>query len=222
VHEFTKVELFAWCAPDPEPSGEGEGEAWYDAGLELRCPDPGAHAYVNAKVETTTAAAAPLPRYLRTPSTGSTTTQSATLFQQMLALQLAIHRPLGLTLRTLLLPAHDLGASAALKVDVEALFRGSGSGGGDGAARWGEICSLALCADYQARRLGVRVEGSRDSGKAGGGAGLPFAWSLNGTALAVPRVWAALVEQGWDEARGVVRLPECLWGLMGRREIGRE
>jgi seryl-tRNA synthetase len=61
----------------------------------------------------------------------------------------------------------------------------------------------------------VRVQG------AGGGAAPRFAWSLNGTALAVPRVWAAVVEAGWDADRGVVRLPQCLWGLMGMREIRR-
>jgi seryl-tRNA synthetase len=238
VHEFTKVELFAWCAPDREPApgargegAEGEEEAgpaqrtWYDAGLEARCPRPDGHSYVDAsaRAEAATPAAAddvdgrgpppPLPRHLD-PATDA---QSARLFRQMLELQLAIHRPLGLHLRTLLLPAHDLGASAALKVDVEALFHG----GGDGAAsdRWGEICSLALCADYQARRLGVRVEGRGASGER---VAPRFAWSLNGTALAVPRVWAALVEQGWDEARGAVRLPECLWGLMGMREIRKQ
>jgi seryl-tRNA synthetase len=215
VHEFTKVELFAWCAPDPEPAAkEGEDGAekgtWYDAGLEARCPRPDAFSYVDTSVLPEPAPAdrppPPLPRYLD----AATDTQSAELFRQMLALQLAIHRPLGLPLRTLLLPARDLGASAALKVDLEALFPAAGEGEDP---RWGEVCSLALCADYQARRLGVRVDG---------GGGPQFAWSLNGTALAVPRVWAAVVERGWDEERGVVRLPECLWGLMGMREIARQ
>jgi seryl-tRNA synthetase len=243
VHEFTKVELFAWCAPDPEPA-EGkaevsggaasavaaEAETWYDENLEKQLPDVDGHAYVaeNTPDATTApgsaAAAAALPRHLDP----RTDTQSARLLRGMLALQRAIHAPLGLPLRTLLLPAHDLGASAALKVDLETLFSpgdassssspttaSDGEEGQGGGPRWGEITSLSLCADYQARRLGVRVQG------AGGGAAPRFAWSLNGTALAVPRVWAAVVEAGWDADRGVVRLPQCLWGLMGMREIRR-
>ena len=102
----------------------------------------------------------------------------------------------------------DLGASAALKYDIEAFFPSRTH------APWGELTSLSLCTDYQSRRLATRI--------AAGSKGSPaqFPYTLNGTAMAVPRVMAAVLEHGWDAESGVVRLPECLWGFMGKREIG--
>ena len=41
---------------------------------------------------------------------------------------------------------------------------------------------------------------------------------MNGTALAVPRVLAALLEAGWDEATGTVTVPEALRPFMGGME----
>ena len=38
--------------------------------------------------------------------------------------------------------------------------------------------------------------------------------------MAVPRVLAAILENGWDEEHRVVRIPECLWPYMaGVKEI---
>lgn len=54
------------------------------------------------------------------------------------------------------------------------------------------------------------------------GGKLNFPWTLNGTALAVPRVLAAILENGWDGERKCVRVPDVLVGYMGGvREIRR-
>lgn len=154
VHEFTKVELFAW-----------------------------------------------------TPADGGATLD---VFEEMLDMQTEILGSLGLTCRILEMPSHDLGASAARKIDVEAWFPSRAVGGTDEEAReagWGEVTSASICTDYQTRRLGTRMRVG--DGKLG------FPWTVNGTALAVPRVLAALLEKGWEPSTGSVVVPEVLVPWMG-------
>ena len=152
VHEFTKVELFAWTQPDAASTAE--------------------------------------------------------LFDEMLDIQTEILQSLGLHCRVLEMPTTDLGASATRKCDVEAFFPSRrGRNGG-----WGEVTSASVCSDYQTRRLGTRAKDA--GGKVAG-----FPWTVNGTAVAVPRVLAAVLESGWD-GKGVV-VPECLRPWMdGRERIG--
>jgi len=148
VHEFTKVELFAWCLPDP---------------------------YISEKI-----------------------------YDEMIALQTKILTALGLPCRVLNMPTEDLGASAYRKVDIEA-YMPSRANVGDSQG-WGEVTSVSECTSYQARRLNARYRAP--SGK------LTHLWSLNGTALAVPRVLLALLEHGWDEKEKMVRVPKVLWRWM--------
>lgn len=157
VHEFTKVEMFAWTPPDIDATTE--------------------------------------------------------VFDEMVDLQTEILQGLGLSCRVLEMPTADLGASAARKCDIEAFFPSRRRDGDDG---WGEVTSASICIDYQARRLATRLKGSAASG---GKMGYP--WTVNGTALAVPRVLAALLENGWDEGEMSVAIPECLRPWMdGKDRIG--
>ncbi|MCJ1473687.1 Serine--tRNA ligase, mitochondrial [Lambiella insularis] len=133
------------------------------------------------------------------------------LFERMLAIQTHILRSLGLHCRILEQPTADLGASAVRKQDIETFFpsRRDRDGG------WGEVTSASICTDYQTRRLATRV-------RAGDGR-MGFPHTVNGTAVAVPRVLAALLENGWDERTRAVRVPEVLWPWMhGVREIERK
>ncbi|KAM0473414.1 hypothetical protein ACHAPX_008161 [Trichoderma viride] len=140
--------------------------------------------------------------------TGPDEFEAREVFDEMLDIQTEILLSLGLYCRVLSMPSTDLGASATRKIDMEAWFpsREHHSGG------WGEVTSASLCTDYQTRRLATRLKTS--SGK------LAFPWTTNGTALAVPRVLAAILENGWDEEEGTVTIPECLWPWMGRDKIG--
>lgn len=135
--------------------------------------------------------------------------QSADLFEEMLAIQKEILLSLGLQCRILEMPAPDLGASAYRKQDIEAFFP-SRSEKDQG---WGEVTSTSMCTDYQTRRLSTRVRIKDGS--------LEFPESVNATAVAVPRVLAALLENGWDEQEEVIRIPECLWPWVGKQEIHR-
>ncbi|MCJ1322043.1 Serine--tRNA ligase, mitochondrial [Xylographa vitiligo] len=133
------------------------------------------------------------------------------LFDAVVAVQMQILRELGLHCRVLEQPSADLGASAVRKRDIEAFFPGRRERVGG----WGEVTSASICTDYQTRRLATRMRG------ADGRLGWPY--TVNGTAVAVPRVLAALFENGWHEERECVRVPECLWPWMhGVREIGKK
>ncbi|MCJ1282666.1 Serine--tRNA ligase, mitochondrial [Xylographa opegraphella] len=133
------------------------------------------------------------------------------LFDAVVAVQMQILRQLGLHCRVLEQPTADLGASAVRKRDIEAFFPGRRERDGG----WGEVTSASICTDYQTRRLATRMR------EADGRVGWPY--TVNGTAVAVPRVLAALLENGWNEERECVRVPKCLWPWMhGLREIGKK
>ena len=126
-------------------------------------------------------------------------------FNSMLAIQREVLQNLNLHCRILEMPSADLGASAVRKQDIEAFFpsRREKEGG------WGEVTSTSICTDYQTRRLNTRVRNT-----AGSQVKMDFPSTVNGTALAVPRVLAALLENGWDEREGCVRIPQILWPWM--------
>lgn len=122
-------------------------------------------------------------------------------FEKMLQVQKEILGALGLYCRVLEMPASDLGASAMRKQDIEACFPSRLQAGID--QGWGEVTSTSICSDYQSRRLNTRMKGS---------SGLKFVHTVNGTALAVPRVLAAVLEYGQTE--NSIRIPEVLWPWM--------
>ncbi len=131
------------------------------------------------------------------------------VFDEMLSIQTSILESLDLHCRILEMPSTDLGASAMRKRDIEAFFP-SRRPKDDG---WGEVTSASICSDYQSRRLATRVRMASLKNK------LEFPYTVNGTAMAVPRVLAAILENGWDEEHMVVRIPEVLRPWMGGMEV---
>ncbi|OBT81525.1 seryl-tRNA synthetase [Pseudogymnoascus sp. 03VT05] len=128
------------------------------------------------------------------------------VFEEIVDMQVEVLRELGLHCRVLEMPSTDLGASAFRKKDIEAFFpsrRGRDEG-------YGEVTSASVCTDFQARRLGTKM--SRGGKK-------EWVYTVNGTGMAVPRVLAAVLENGWDEGSGEVRVPKCLWPWMGGMEV---
>ena len=123
------------------------------------------------------------------------------VFDSMISVQKEILQNLGFYCRILEMPSADLGASASRKWDIEVYFPSrAGVNGG-----WGEVTSTSLCTDYQSRRLDTRVKGIE---------GLTFPHTVNGTALAVPRVLAALLEYGYLPEEDIIKIPEVLWPYM--------
>jgi seryl-tRNA synthetase len=111
----------------------------------------------------------------------------------------AMLRDLELPYRVLDLCAGDLGGSSARTFDLEVYS--------PGVDRWLEVSSVSWFRDYQARRANVRYRPS-------GGGTLQLVHTVNGSALAWPRMWAALMENG-RQPDGTVVLPECLAPYVG-------
>jgi len=105
---------------------------------------------------------------------------------------------LGLSYRVLDLCAGDLGGSSARTFDLEVYA--------PGADQWLEVSSVSWFSDYQARRANVRYRPSGEKGTR-------IVDTLNGSGLAVPRVWAAVVETH-RQPDGTVAVPEVLQPYM--------
>ncbi|KAG5368550.1 Serine--tRNA ligase [Yarrowia sp. E02] len=121
------------------------------------------------------------------------------ILEDMLAFQKSVVVDLGLKARVLNMPAYELGYPAAKKYDIEAWLPGRGD--------WGEITSTSNCLDYQSRRLHTTFK-LKDTKKV-------YAQTLNGTALAVPRVIAAICESNYDPESQTISVPEVLQKYMG-------
>ncbi|KAI0275052.1 hypothetical protein BC834DRAFT_965492 [Gloeopeniophorella convolvens] len=119
---------------------------------------------------------------------GRAAAQSERVMEEMREVQVEIFSGLGFPFRVLDMPSEELGASAYRKYDIEAWMPGRGS--------WGEISSTSNCTDYQARRLHIRHRALPTSPHEAEAKHLPFAHTLNGTAVAVPRLIVALLENG--------------------------
>jgi len=129
--------------------------------------------------------------------------QSDDLLQELVTLQESVVQALGLPYRLLEMPTEELGASAYRKYDIEA-WMPSREG-------YGEISSASNCTDYQSRRMNMRYQVARGDNH--------YAHTLNATALAVPRIILAILEN-CQQADGRVAIPPVLWPYMhGRTTI---
>jgi len=115
----------------------------------------------------------------------------------------AVLQKLGLPYRVLLLAAGDTGFSSAMTYDLEVFAPGVG--------KWLEVSSCSLFGDYQARRAGIRFRPAQ-------GEKPQFVYTLNGSGLAFPRVFAAILEH-YQQPDGSVIVPEALRPYVGLDEL---
>ena len=101
---------------------------------------------------------------------------------------------LGLPYRIIEICTGDMGQSHHRSFDIEVYAPGCDN--------WLEVSSVSWFLDYQARRADIRF-------RTAGEKGTQIANTLNGSALAVPRVWAAIVEN-YRQPDGSVTIPEIL------------
>ncbi|MCB1248459.1 MAG: serine--tRNA ligase [Acidimicrobiales bacterium] len=136
----------------------------------------------------------------------ATPAQAPAMLDELVARAEGTLAALGLPYRVLDICTGDLGQSHHRSFDLEVYA--------PGVDRWLEVSSISWFSDYQARRANIRY---RPTGEKRA----EHVHTLNGSALAVPRVWAALVET-YRQPDGTVALPEALWPyLRGTTVIGR-
>jgi seryl-tRNA synthetase len=121
---------------------------------------------------------------------------SGKFFEELLANSEEILKALGLPYRVIEICSGDLSLWKHKSYDVE-VWRPTMEG-------YGEIMSLSNCTDYQARKLGVKME---RSGKR------EVVHTLNNTALATSRIMVAILEN-FQTPKGTVKIPKVLWPWM--------
>ncbi|HKA86923.1 MAG TPA: serine--tRNA ligase [Haliangiales bacterium] len=109
---------------------------------------------------------------------------------------------LGLPYRVVDLCCGDLTFSSARVLDLEVYC--------PGVARWLEVSSVGMFTDFQTRRGNIRFRRSGHKPE--------LAHALNGSGLATPRMWAAIIEHG-QQADGSVKVPEPLVPYMGGKTV---
>ena len=100
---------------------------------------------------------------------------------------------LGFTYRLNQLCTGDTSFASAKTIDLEVWSEGE--------QNWLEVSSCSNFIDFQARRAYIRFKRSADSKP-------EFVHTLNGSALATPRIMVALIEKYYDGEK--INLPECL------------
>jgi len=125
------------------------------------------------------------------------------LHEELLGNAEAIFQALRIPYRVVCLCSADTGNVMAKTYDMEAWFPRQDA--------YREVVSCSNAADYQARRLNIRV------GKAGGDKRL--AHTLNSTAVATSRALVAILEN-FQNPDGTVTVPEVLREFVGKDVIG--
>jgi len=113
-----------------------------------------------------------------------------------------ILQALGLHYRVVVLATGDLSFASAKTFDLEVWAPGT--------EKYLEVSSVSNFLDFQARRANIRF---RDNdGK------VKYLHTLNGSGLATPRSFIALIET-WQNEDGSITIPEVLRPYLGNREI---
>ena len=123
--------------------------------------------------------------------------------EEMLEEVVDLCKRLGLIYRVLKLSTGDIGFQSAKTYDIEVWSKGTGE--------WLEVSSVSNCLDFQTRRNNTRYKSSQDSSTV-------FPHTLNGSGLALPRIWIAVLENGLQEDGSII-IPEELVKYTGWEKI---
>ena len=112
-------------------------------------------------------------------------------------------KKLDLPYRVLSICSGDIGFPHSKQYDLEVWAAGQ--------QRWLEVSSCSNFTDFQARRANIRFRGKDEKPQP--------VHTLNGSALAVPRVLAAILENNLNEDN-TVNVPQCLQQWFPEDTIG--
>ncbi len=127
--------------------------------------------------------------------------KSYEILDQMVAHVEELIKSLGLPYRILRLCAGDLGFTSVITYDFEVYSAAQ--------EKWLEVSSVSNFETFQANRLKLRIKNSE--GKK------VLAHTLNGSALALPRIIAAILEN--NQMGDHIKMPEVLHPYLGFKEI---
>ncbi|MFO7896664.1 MAG: serine--tRNA ligase [Candidatus Cloacimonadales bacterium] len=113
-----------------------------------------------------------------------------------------ILQALDLHYRVVTLASGDLSFAAAKTIDIEVWA--------PGAQKYLEVSSISNFEDFQARRASIRYRGADDK--------VHYLHTLNGSGLATPRTFIALIETH-QNSEGKIMIPPALRPYLGGREI---
>lgn len=123
--------------------------------------------------------------------------------ERMLALSEEFFRKLDIPHRVMLLCSGETGKISTKTYDIEAWMAGQNA--------YREIVSCSNCADYQARRLGIRFRDRTNEETR-------LVHTLNSTLVATERTMVAILEN-YQTQHGTVQVPVVLQDYMGIKEI---
>ena len=123
--------------------------------------------------------------------------------EEMLEEVVDLCKRLGLIYRVLKLSTGDIGFQSAKTYDIEVWSKGTGE--------WLEVSSVSNCLDFQTRRNNTRYKSSQNSST-------NFPHTLNGSGLALPRIWIAVLENGLQKDGSII-IPEELVKYTGWEKI---
>lgn len=106
--------------------------------------------------------------------------------------------------RVILLCTGDMGFASAKTYDIEAFAPGLNS--------YLEVSSCSNCTDFQSRRANIKYKSSE---------GNKLVHTLNGSGLALPRTFIALVEN-YQQKDGSIKIPKVLQKYTGFKKIERK
>ena len=110
---------------------------------------------------------------------------------------------LGLASKLIQLSTGDIGFQSGITFDIEVWAAGS--------KEWLEVSSISNCFDFQTRRNNTRYKQTQSSPTS-------FPHTLNGSGLALPRIWVAIIENG-QQPDGTIIIPEVLVPYTGFESI---
>lgn len=126
---------------------------------------------------------------------------SYTVLDEMVAHISGLLDELDLPFRIVRLCAGDLGFTSAMTFDFEVWSAAQ--------KRWLEVSSVSNLETFQSNRLKLRYKDDRGESQ--------LAHTLNGSALALPRIIAALLEN--NQTANGIPLPKALHGYMGKEKL---
>lgn len=127
--------------------------------------------------------------------------KSYAALEEMVSYVEQLVQALELPYRVLRLCGGDLGYTSALTYDIEVYSAAQ--------ERWLEVSSISNFETFQANRLNLRYKNTEGKSQ--------LAHTLNGSAIALPRIVAALLENHQEE--NYIRIPKALQAFMGTDKI---